>query len=271
MNTRTLNVLLLLCTVLPSSCRVPEPAIQVRQEAIALVADLRVHLNQASDLSNQAVMATTDEASQNLANKAQDRRKQLRQEVEALTPKLKALSDSTAQELMARFSVQLGLYEKIDDEILRLAVENSNLKAQRLSFIDVPHAVDAFDKALTSVVSNAVPQKREQAEKLACQASLTIRDIHTLLAPHIAEPTDAVMSKLEEQISSRELAIENTLSKIKQLLPAQTTESQKSAWNAYRRFKDLTPKDHYAFPTEHQRSIPCSFATAKAASGIHLR
>ena len=55
---------------------------------------------------------------------------------------------------LREFSTCWTAYRKVDEEILRLAVENTNLKAQRLSFGPAPAALDRMQAALDTLVGD---------------------------------------------------------------------------------------------------------------------
>ncbi len=77
----------------------------------------------------------------------------------------------------------------MDDEILPLAVENTNLKAQRLSFGPAQEAAEAFRAALDAAVRSA--KGSCCAEAIADESAAALLEIQVLQAPHIAEPDDA--------------------------------------------------------------------------------
>jgi thioredoxin-like negative regulator of GroEL len=81
----------------------------------------------------------------------------------------------------------------LDRLVLDLAVENSNLKAQRLSFGPAQAAADEFRDALEAIPS-AVPAKDPwRLKAVIATAVAAVREIQVLQAPHIADPDDAAM------------------------------------------------------------------------------
>ena len=83
---------------------------------------------------------------------------------------------------------------------LPLTAENTNLKAQRLSFGGGGGAADAFRSALDAAVRSAKDSRR--ARELAAAALIGALEILALQAPHIAEPRDDVMTRFEEQMKT---------------------------------------------------------------------
>ena len=90
----------------------------------------------------------------------------------------------------------------MDDEILPLAVENTNLKAQRLSFGPAQEAADAFRAAVEAAARSA--KGSCCGEAIANRARAALLEIQVLQAPHIAESDDAAMTRMEDRM--KELA-----------------------------------------------------------------
>ena len=78
---------------------------------------------------------------------------------------------------LAQFREQLDRYRQVDSEILALAVENTNLKAQRLSFGPVHAAADELVSALDAAAAAVPRDQRWQAQALAAHAELRVREI----------------------------------------------------------------------------------------------
>jgi hypothetical protein len=189
-----------------AGCRggVPETPFEHLGEARQIAATMRVELAKAAEASDQAVMADTDEASIAFAHAADRAKENVRGGAAALAPLLERLDLSREARSLDEFRARFDEYAKVDRGVLELAVENTNLKAQRLSFGPVREAADAFRDALDAVVK-AIPERdRCRADRLVARAVLAVRDVQILQAPHIAEAEDAVMSRLEKQMAARE-------------------------------------------------------------------
>jgi len=101
-------------------------------EARKLAADLRVQFAKASDASNRAVMAETDEASLAFAAEATQAGEFVVRDADELAPILRQLDYAGETGRLEQFRRDFAEYERLDHTVLDLAVENSNLKAQRL-------------------------------------------------------------------------------------------------------------------------------------------
>lgn len=107
---------------------------------------------------------------------------------------------------------------ELDRSLLALAVENSNVKAQRLAFGPAREAADAFCDRLEDVARSAQGANALRAGLLAARAELAVREIQALQAPHIAEADDAVMTRLEERMAASERAARAALEELSSLL-----------------------------------------------------
>jgi hypothetical protein len=194
---------------------------RVVQEA-QLVTDLRVDLFTAAEAEKSAVLAETDQASEDYAAKA-------RAAVERMSANLARLrsmpdSDSTTDKLAEDFDRAFGEYRKVDEEVLRLAVQNTNLKALALSFGEAGAALADMERALGPV------QNRPGALRALTEA-LRIQSLH---APHIMEKTEARMDALEQGMGRADKAARAALAS----LPA--GPEQASALAAYGRYWKTT-------------------------------
>jgi hypothetical protein len=181
-----------------------EPAFLQLGESRRLAADLRGQLAKASDASDRAVMADTDEASVEFAREAARAIDSVDGDAVELAARLKNLRRAADGRILDEFVRRFAEYRKVDRDVLGLAVENTNLKAQRLSFGPVREAADAFSDSLRAISTAAAPGDRWRTEALAAQGALAVREIQVFQAAHIAEPDDAAMGRLEDQMATRQ-------------------------------------------------------------------
>ena len=161
-------------------------------KARQVTADLLVQFAKAADAGNRAVMADTDEASVAFAKEAGEATAAIQKDIDTLNPLLSMLGYSDETRLLKEFSDRFAEYQALDRRILDLAVENTNLKAQRLAFGPAQEAANAFRDSLKAVGASAPEKERWHIEALAARAVTTVREIQVLQAPHIADADDAV-------------------------------------------------------------------------------
>ena len=190
----------------------PVAVLAALAEANGLSADLRARFNKAADASNRAVMADTDDASIASAHEAAQEFVALEHDVAALTPVLERLGVSEEQALLSQFGERYRAYRAVDDQVLALAVENTNLKAQGLSFGPARDAADRFKAALTTPAPKKLPDAdRCRAAALVAQAVLAVRELQILQGPHIASADDAAMAGIEQNIAALETTASDAL------------------------------------------------------------
>jgi hypothetical protein len=207
-------------------------------EARRLTADLRVQFTKAADASNRAVMADTDEASEVFAHEAEQRTETVQSDVAALSAHLRDLDYLTELRLLDEFKTNFAEYLKLDHVVLELAVENTNLKAQRLSFGPAREAADGFRSALDALGPRAKDHCRFDA--LVSKAVLAVRDIQVDLAPHIAEADDSAMTRMEAEMAGRETAASDALEAIPALIDPVAGPQVAEASASLARFKEIS-------------------------------
>jgi len=199
------GVLITIATIAASGCAGPlDTSLEKLLRARSLSADLLVQFATAADAGNRAVMAATDEGANAAAREAHGALEAVRKDIEALDPVLGELRYSAERKLLSEFSTRFAEYRTLNDSILGLAVENTNVKAQRLSFGSGQEASVAFQEALERVRQSAPAERRWQVEAIAARAVAAVRGIQVIQAPHIAEADDAAMTAMEKRMAAAE-------------------------------------------------------------------
>ena len=183
-------------------------------EARRLASELHVAFTKASEASSRAVMASSDDASAAAADEAKRARQDAERSLAALQPVLESLGYRPDLRHLGEFKSRFDEYRRLDDEILTLAVENSNVKAQRIAFGPARAAAEAFRTALEATVHGGA-KDRCRAELLAARASGALLQIQVLQAPHIAETEDSVMTRVEREMRAAEAVARKALEELK--------------------------------------------------------
>ena len=204
-------------------------------QARHISADLLVQFTKAADAANRAVMADTDEASVAFAREAEQAKEKLQTDIDTLRPLLAGLNYADEGRLLQEFVNRFAEYRELDRRILDLAVENTNLKAQRLSFGPAQEAADSFRDSLRSVTPLAPPDKW-RVEALIATAVATVREIQVLQAPHIADADEAVMTRMEKSMATSEAAARNALTTLSSLVEPRSQPNIVAAKAALDRF-----------------------------------
>src|SRR5262249_50074213 len=138
------------------------------------------------------------------AHEAEQAKLAVRQGTGTLTPILDGLHYTDEARILQEFETRFASYDALDRQILDLAVENTNLKAQRLAFGPAQEAADVFEDALRTAASSVSDKDAWRAKALAATAVAAVREIQALQAPHIAEADDAAMARLEKRMTASE-------------------------------------------------------------------
>jgi hypothetical protein len=207
-------------------------------EARRLSADMLVHFTKAADAGNRAVMADTDEASVAFAREAEQATESVQHDEDALEPLLKGLGFSEEGTLLGTFGTQFAEYRTLDRTILELAVENTNLKAQQLSFGSAQQAADAFRDALETLEPSD-PKDVWRTRALAATAVAGARDIQVLQAPHIAEANEAAMAGVEKRMAASEADVRSALKTLAEAIRPASRPQLATAQAAFDRLMDV--------------------------------
>ena len=117
-----------------------------------LLSTIRIHLLEASEAEKNAVMALTDEASEAYAGQARqaaDAVENSRKDIEAL---IKEGESQRETELLTEFNACWIEYKKLDETILNLAIQNTNLKAQQISTTQCAQEIRNLETSLNRLI-----------------------------------------------------------------------------------------------------------------------
>jgi hypothetical protein len=195
--------LLLTSTVVAAACGDVNTALQHQSEARHVVADLHVQFAKATDASNRAVMATSDQGAQAAAQESEHAKAAVRTEALALKALLAELNYSDEARDLKAFEVKFAEYEALDRQILDLVAEQSNLKAQRLAFGPASEAADATRLALDALKPSNL-SNQWQVKALAAEAVASVREMQAIQSPHIADTEEAAMDVKEQRMAGAE-------------------------------------------------------------------
>jgi hypothetical protein len=216
------------------------PAFTQLVEARRLADDLRVELAKTSNASDRAVMADTDEESVTFARDAEKSTEAITLDAAKLAAHLQNLGYAAETRALDDFNGRFAEFRQVDRDVLDLAVQNTNLKAQRLSFGPVREAADQFHGALADAAGAAAPKDRCRVDGLIARAEMAVREIQILQAPHIAEPSDETMAKIEKEMGDRQATARDALKLLGWGANAAMTAKLDAAKAAFDRFEKLS-------------------------------
>jgi hypothetical protein len=215
----------------------PSAQLLAKARRLEVVSRMRRDLTAASEAEKSAVMATTDCDSQTFADAARAGAAEVERGRAELDELLQAPGERA---LLRRFGKAFVELRRIDQELLGLAVRNTNIKAYALAFGPAAAALREMDQALAGLIAKNADSNRDNSKKiilLAGRAQGAALRIATLLPPHIAEESDFKMDELEAVMAKEDEQARKSLDELAALLPSD--ENRQSAAAGYARFSEL--------------------------------
>jgi hypothetical protein len=206
-----------------------------------LAAQIRLALASAAEAEKSAVLATTDKESTEFADQARAATATAGEKRTALADLLQARGTTKEKELLGQFSNAFFEFQRVDKELLDLAVKNTNIKAFALAFGPAAQAMKETDGALSRLVVESASSPSDSAKKemlLAARAQAAALRIQVLLPPHIAEESDQKMDELEALMRKEDQEVTKDLKALATLLPGGNSDLEK-ATSSYSRFTEL--------------------------------
>ena len=215
---------------------------QDRAEQVALQASkietvdrMSVALESAVEAEKSAVLAITDEESQTFADQARAESATVERGRKELEETLRDHGEGNESALLAKFSETFADFRRVDDQVLALAVKNTNLKAFALAYGPAADALKEMSTALDALAT----QHAAAADVTAAALGAEVAALHlqTLVPPHIAEEDDAKMAALEAQMGVDEQRVRTRLDELRALAPSPDLETAAARWTHYLELK----------------------------------
>jgi hypothetical protein len=214
---------------------------QTTLEKKRLLAQMRIDLLKSVEMEKNAVMALTDQESLDFANQSRTASATVEQNLHLLRALVDTAPSQGEHKLLAEFTTCWTEFGKLDQVILELAVENTNLKAAALSREKGSEAMREFERALEHLLSLfAGTQNESRAAGLAARALIAGLKLYNLHSAHIAEATDAEMDQIETQMQGEENTVADALAALNDLAGADRPDAVAQAKTAFAEFIAVT-------------------------------
>jgi hypothetical protein len=211
-----------------------------KAKRIQLVEEIRVALASASEAEKSAVMAVTDKDSRDDADQARAATALAEAKRRELGETLEAGPNQHETDLFAQFSHAFADFQRIDKDLLALAVKNTNIKAYGIAFGRAADAVNDMNAALSRIAArSAASVGSSDVAVRALRAETGVLQLQALLAPHIAEASDARMDELEATMDRHAKQARNDLDGLAAVPKLQGDPDLKIAESAFDRFNLL--------------------------------
>jgi hypothetical protein len=190
----------------------PAVALAFKAQRADSVGRMQLDLASAAEAEKSAVLATTDQDSQTFADEARAASGKVEQERRELGDLLTAGGTAGERELLAQFSAAFVEFQRIDADLLALAVKNTNIKAYNLAFGPAATALEEENAALARLATAHVDASEARTMMpLAFGAQISSLRIQTLLPPHIAEESDEKMDRMEARMTAEDTQVRTDL------------------------------------------------------------
>jgi hypothetical protein len=208
-----------------------------------VLSQMRVNLLKSVEMEKNAVMAQTDEESQVFADQSLAASAAVEQDQKQLNSLIDAAPMQDERNLVIEFNNCFTELRKLDQVILELAVQNTNLKAASLSMEKGAEAMRRFEHALEDVMRPYLGAQNEgRVARLVCHAMTSAWKIYNLHSFHIAEASDEKMDQIERQMKAEENAASKSLEELSGIVGEKRRQALLQAKMGFTEFMEVTAK-----------------------------
>lgn len=206
-----------------------------------VLAQMRIHLLKSVEMEKNAVMALTDQQSMDFANQSRSASATVTQNMNLLRALIDAMPMQNEKQLLDEFAACWAEFGKIDQRILDLAVENTNLKAASLSREKGGETMRTLEHSLASILqSSAGTPNQGQVSSLISRAMIAGLKMYNLHSSHIAESDDEKMDQIEAQMQREENEVAQCLATLGDIIGPESPETVSQARTAFAEFVAVT-------------------------------
>ena len=214
--------------------RGPAAQLALRTQRLELVGRMQLALASASEAEKSAVLAVTDKDSQEFADQARTATAEVERERGELGELLIAAGSQSEKDALEQFTAAFAEFRRIDDDLLALAVRNTNIKASGLAFGPAAAAIKEMDASLARLGAGDA-----KLMGLADQARIAAWRLLALIPPHIAEESDPKMDELEAQMAKEDRQVRESLDGLAALPALAGNPDLKAAAASYAQFSEI--------------------------------
>jgi len=159
-----------------------------------LLSAIKANLLKSVEAEKSAVLADTDEASMIAADQSLQATAAVNDDLHKLHRLVEEGGTPEEMKLLGEFDTCWTKFQRVDQALLELAVQNTNDQAVKLSYIEGCEALTLFGEALNDLIKASLTAAEEgQIVRLVFQAFSAGQKIHCLEAPHILALSDQHM------------------------------------------------------------------------------
>lgn len=210
-----------------------------------ILSQMRVNLSESVEMEKSAVMAPTDEESQDFAGQSSASSAAVENDLQQIQPLIDATSLQDEVKLIGEFKNCWSEFRKLDQVILGLAVQNTNRKATTLLEEKGGAAMQRFELALKEVMRSNFQAQAAKEGRVAGSAWHAIaagEHIVNLLNSHIAETSNEKMDQIEVQIQLADKEVVQSLDELGGIGDSENQDALSQARMAFAEFMEVTAK-----------------------------
>ena len=208
-----------------------------------ILSQMRTNLLKSVEMEKSAVMAQTDEESQGFADQSLAASAAVEQDLKQLNSLIDAAPIQDERNLVIEFNNCWTELRTLDQAILTLAVQNTNLKAASLSREKGGETMRRFEHALEDVMRSYLGAQSEgRVARLLCHAMTSALKIYNLHSFHIAEASDEKMDQIEMQMKAEETEASKSLDELTGIVGEKSRQTLLQAKTAFTEFMEVTAK-----------------------------
>jgi hypothetical protein len=206
-----------------------------------ILSQLRIDLLKSVEMEKNAVMALSDQESIDFANQSRAASATVGQNLNTLRSLVAAVSSQDEQKLMNEFTTCWAEFGKLDQQILELAVENTNLKAAALSRGKGAVTMGKFEQALENLLQlSSGTQDESRIAGPVSRALIAGLKMYNLHSTHIAEAIDEKMDQIEAQMKAEENKVADSFAALSGIVGPESLEAVAQAKTAFAEFMAVT-------------------------------
>jgi hypothetical protein len=208
-----------------------------------VLSQMRINFLKSVEMEKSAVMAETDEESRVFADQWLAASAAVEQDQKQLNSLIDAAPMQDERKLFIEFNNCWTELRKLDQVILELAVQNTNLKAASLSREKGAEAMRRFEHALEDVMRAYLGAQNEgRVARLLGHAMTSALKIYNLHSFHIAEASDEKMDQIEMQMKAEEKEASKSLDELAGIVGEKSRQALLQAKTGFIEFMEVTAK-----------------------------
>lgn len=230
--------------IIPRSYDSFEPSrdtyLNVRKK-VEILSQMRINLHKSVEMEKSAVMALTDEESQDYASQSLASSEAVEQDLTQIQSLIDATNLQDENKFVGEFKNCWVEFRKLDQVILDLAVQNTNLKAAFLSRGKGAETMQRFEQALKDLIRLSSQTPREdRTARIAWHAIAACGKILNMHNSHIAEMTDEKMDQIDIEIKMAEKEVLLSLEELLGFIDKENQQTLLQAKMAFSEFMEVT-------------------------------